>query len=199
MTTLTTWYSVFRHCTVKARPLATSFLGLHVEYDRHLRTLALSYPGYVDSLLARLRPEGVRSTDTPSIYTPPRFGSTAPQSPTVDPEPPASTAQRKDIQVAIGYLMYYGRLVDSRILQATCALASEQSTATLGTMKRLERLLGFVSGHRLGKIIFHASDMLLSVLSNASYLSRPLARSVAGSFHRLTRLLRPGLPPPLPS
>jgi hypothetical protein len=91
--------------------------------------------------------------------------------------------------------MYYGRLVDSRILQATCALASEQSTATLGTMKRLERLLGFVSSHRLGKIIFHASDMLLSVLSDASYLSRPRARSVAGSFHHLTRLLRPGLPP----
>jgi hypothetical protein len=119
---------------VKVHPLATSFLGLHVEHDRHLRILALSYPGYVDSLLARLRPEGVRSTDTPSIYTPLRFGSTAPQSPTVDPEPLASTTQRKDIQVAIGYLMYYGRLVDSRILQATCALASEQSTATLGTI-----------------------------------------------------------------
>ncbi len=52
------------------------------------------------------------------MYTPPRFGSTV-QSPTVDPEPPASTAQRKDIQVAISYLMYYGRLVDARILQAT--------------------------------------------------------------------------------
>ena len=38
--------------------------------------------------------------------------------------------------------MYYGRFVDSWILQATCALASEQSTATLGTMKLLERLLG---------------------------------------------------------
>jgi hypothetical protein len=91
--------------------------------------------------------------------------------------------------------MYYGRLVDSRIHQATCVLASEQSTATLGTMKRLERLLGFVSGHRLGQIIFHESDMLLSVLSDASYLSRPRARSVAGSFHHLTRLLRAGLPP----
>jgi hypothetical protein len=63
--------------------------------------------------------------------------------------------------------MYYGRLVNSWILQATCALMSEQSTATLDTMKRLERLLGFISGHRLGKIVFHASDMLLSVLSDA--------------------------------
>jgi hypothetical protein len=91
--------------------------------------------------------------------------------------------------------MYYGRLVDARILQATCALASEQATATLGTLKRLERLLGFVSGHRFGRIVFHASDMVLSVLSDASYLSRPRARSVAGSFHHLTRLPQSGLPP----
>ena len=54
--------------------------------------------------------------------------------------------------------MYYGRLVDARILQATCALASEQATATLGTLTRLERLLGFVSGHRVGRLVFHASD-----------------------------------------
>jgi hypothetical protein len=91
--------------------------------------------------------------------------------------------------------MYYGRLVDSRILTATCALASEQSTASLGTMKRLERLLGFVLGHLLGQIIFHAFDMLLSVLSDASYLSRPRIRSVAGSFHHLTCVPRTGLPP----
>ncbi len=91
--------------------------------------------------------------------------------------------------------MYYGRLVDARILQATCALASEQSTATLGTLKMLERLLGFVSGHRLGSIVFHASGMVLSVLSDASYLSRPRTRSVAGSFHHLTRMSQSGLSP----
>jgi hypothetical protein len=59
-------------------------------------------------------------------------------------------------------------------------------------MKRLERIHGFVSGHRLGNIVFHASDILLSVLSDASYLSRP---HVAGSFHHLTRMPRIGLPP----
>ncbi len=83
---------------VKAHPLATSFLGLHVEHDRCLRTLALSYPGYVDSLLARLRPEGVRSIDNSSIYIPPRFGFTAPQPPTVDSEPSASTTQPPNVR-----------------------------------------------------------------------------------------------------
>jgi hypothetical protein len=56
--------------------------------------------------------------------------------------------------VAVGHLMYYGRCVDARtrILPTICALASEQSSTTLGTLK-LKRLdldchLGFVSVHR---------------------------------------------------
>ncbi len=100
---------------VKAHPIATKFLGFTLKHDRQLRTFAISYPGYADALLTRLRPEGVKPCNTPSVYTLPRFGSTAPQVPTADTEPPASTAQRKDLEVAIGYLLYYGRLVDSRI------------------------------------------------------------------------------------
>jgi hypothetical protein len=96
--------------------------------------------------------------------------------------------------VAIGYLLYYGRLVDSRILPATCVFASEQSIATLGTVKRLNRLLGLVSAHRDGHRVFHASDMLLAVISDASYLSRPRARSATGSFHHLSRVPLSGLP-----
>ena len=85
----------------------------------------------------------------------------------------------------MGYLLYYGRCVDCRILTATCALASEQAHPTLGTMARLERLLGYVSAHPAARKIYRASDMILRVLSDASYLSRPNAGSVAGSYHFL--------------
>ncbi len=75
------------------------------------------------------------------LDSPPRFGSTLPQAPTVDTEPKASAAQCKELQVAVGYLLlYYGRTVDARILPSTCALASEQAIASLGTLKRLDRL-----------------------------------------------------------
>jgi hypothetical protein len=83
---------------VKAHPIATKFLGFTLKHDRQLRTFAISYPGYADALLTRLRPDGVKPSTTPSIYTPPRFGSTAPQAPTTDSEPPASAAQRKRMQ-----------------------------------------------------------------------------------------------------
>ena len=54
---------------VKAHPLAHKFLGFTIQHDRTARTLALSYPGYIDALLARLRPQGIKPCSTPSIYT----------------------------------------------------------------------------------------------------------------------------------
>ncbi len=72
-----------------------------------------------------------------------------------------TSSQFKELQVAVGYLLYYGRCVDCRILTATCALASEQAHPTLGTMARLERLLGYVSAHPAARKIYRASDMIL--------------------------------------
>jgi hypothetical protein len=58
-------------------------------------------------------------------------------------------------------------------------------------MAELDRLLGYVSAHRNGRKIFRPSDMVLDVLSDASFLSRPNATSVVGSFHHLCRVSDP--------
>ena len=139
----------------KAHPIASKFLGFAVSHNRTARTFTVSYPGYASHLLARLRPLGVPPCNSPSIYTPPVFGSRAPQSPTgPDLSPSATLTQAKELQVAVGFLLYYGRCVDGRILPATCALASEQASPTLSTMARLQRLLGYVEAHPDGRKIF---------------------------------------------
>jgi hypothetical protein len=102
-----------------------------------------------------------------------------------DVSPLASPAQSKELQVAIGYLLYYGRCVDARMLPAVCSLASEQAVPTSATMLRLDRLLGYAFAHPNGRKVYRASDMILRVLSDASYLSHPKAGSVAGSHHFL--------------
>jgi hypothetical protein len=171
---------------VKAHPIASSFLGFSLAHNRLTRTFTVSYPGYISTLLTRLRPHGVAHTASPFIYTPPSYGSHTPQSPTsLDTSPPATPSQSKDLQVAVGYLLYYGRAVDPRFLPATCALASEQASPTSDTMNRLDRLLGYAAAHPNGQKIFRASEMVLRSLSDASYLSRPRAGSVAGSHHFL--------------
>jgi hypothetical protein len=52
-------------------------------------------------------------------------------------------------------------------------------------MLRLERLLGYAAAHPNGRKVFRASDMILRAFSDASFLSRPNAGSVAGSHHCL--------------
>jgi hypothetical protein len=49
-------------------------------------------------------------------------------------------------------------------------------------MQRLDRLLGYAAAHPNGRKIFRASKMILRCLSDASYLSRPRAGSVAGGL-----------------
>jgi hypothetical protein len=179
--------SLSRFYQVKASPVATRFLGFTLDHNRAHRTLTLSYPGYIDAMLFHLRPLGVTPAASPSLYVPPHYGSSDPQRPTSDSSPPATPAQKQELQIAIGYLLYYGRCVNGRVLPATCALASVLTTATQRTMMELERVLGFVVAHRDGRKIFHPSDMLLDILTDASYLSRPKAGSVGWSFHHLTR------------
>jgi hypothetical protein len=135
----------------KADLIASKFLGFSVSHNRTARTFNVSYPGYASHLLARLRPLGVSPCNSPSIYTPPVFGSRAPQFPTGPDLSPSAThpEQAKELQVAVGFLLYYGRCVDFRILPATCALASEQASPTLSTMACLQRLLGYVAAPHL--------------------------------------------------
>jgi hypothetical protein len=49
-------------------------------------------------------------------------------------------------------------------------------------MQKMERLLQYVSKHRNIGIRYYASSMVLQNISDASYLSRPKARSVCGWF-----------------
>ena len=52
-------------------------------------------------------------------------------------------------------------------------------------MKAMHRLLNCAATHPDAAIQYRASDMILHVHSDASYLSEPQARSRAGGFHFL--------------
>ncbi len=64
-------------------------------------------------------------------------------------------------------------------------LGSVQSKPTLNDLRKMERLLQYVSTHQRHGIRFHGSSMQLQIQSDASYLSRTKARSVLGGIHYL--------------
>jgi hypothetical protein len=65
------------------------------------------------------------------------------------------------------------------VLMALSSIAVEQTKATEKTLSRYMQLLDYLAGHSDAKIRFHASDMILNIHSNASYLSEAKARSRA--------------------
>jgi hypothetical protein len=83
-------------------------------------------------------------------------------------------------------LLFYARAIDSTLLTAIGELATEQSQATKTTMEKLTQLLNYCASHPNSTVRFTASDMLLAVESDASYLSVVKGRSRAAGYFFLT-------------
>jgi hypothetical protein len=65
------------------------------------------------------------------------------------------------------------------VLIALSSIAVEQTKATEKTMAQCTQLLDYLLGHVDAKVQFHASDMILNVHSDASYLLEANTRSRA--------------------
>ena len=96
------------------------------------------------------------------------------KSPTVD----AKT--KKFIQQVCGKFLFLGRAVDSTLLCPISAIASQSSTPTEETLEQTHHLLDYLATQEEAVLTYNASEMVLAVHSDASYLSEPKARSRAG-------------------
>ena len=115
----------------------------------------------------------------------------------------------KRIQKIVGSILYYACAVDMTVLIALSSIASEQTKATTTTLQRSIQLLDYMATNSEAKVRFYASDMVMNIHSDASYLSEPQARSrtcghffmgsfptncepikLNGAFHVSTSILR---------
>ena len=77
---------------------------------------------------------------------------------------------------------------------ALSEIAGQQMKPTNKTMLRVNQFLDYMATHPDAKIRYHASDMILNVHSDASYLTAPNARSRAGGIFFLGSLPRDDCP-----
>ncbi len=75
--------------------------------------------------------------------------------------------------------MYYAQAVDMTVLAALSIIAINQTKATKRTMEQCIQLLDYLSSNQNARVRFHASDMVLNIHSDASYLSELGAQSRA--------------------
>jgi hypothetical protein len=160
------------------------YCGIQLDWDYDLRTLDISMPRYINNVLQRFQ-HPVPSSPQNGPYKPfPKKYGTAAQ----DPIPTDASASldsdgQKRIQQIVGALLYYARAVDNTILLSLSAIASEQSHPTQLTHARCLQLLDYCASHPHAVVRFKASDMVLNIHSDASYLSESHARSrIAGHF-----------------
>jgi len=175
-----------KHYEVTTDWEGTNYCGLDLDWDYDKRICDISIKGYVKKALQRFEhPPPSRPQHAPSKWTAPVYG--APQQFAEDED--TTQALRKEqtrlLREIIGTFLFYARAVDNTMLVALGTLAAAQSKGTEATMDAAVHLLNYAASHPDAIVRFRASDMILHVHSDASYLSEPKARSRVGGFYFL--------------
>jgi hypothetical protein len=144
---------------------ATVLSGMTLKCDYKHRTCDISMPGYVSNVLSKFQHDAPKNLQhTPSRYVTPVYGAKT-QYATKDETPPLTAKQCLTIQKFTGSVLYYARVVDPTFLMPLNDITMEQTKATKKTQA------AYVATHPDTTIRYHASDMILHIHSDASYLS----------------------------
>jgi hypothetical protein len=149
------------------------YCGIKLNWNYDNRTLDILMPGYIIKQLQKYKhaipAKPQHCLDTPQPH---QYGSKAQQPLPIDISPPLSDAKFKHIQRVIGSILYYARAMDLTVLMALSTIGSKQAHSTENTMQKTKQLLKYFATHSGATVQFHASDMILNIHPNASYLSR---------------------------
>ena len=100
-----------------------------------------------------------------------------------------SASAKTLIQQIIGIFLYYGIALDLTMLVAMGTLTTQQSKPTESLWNDITWFLNYAASHPHAKICFPASDMILHIASDGSYLSESKSRSrVGGIFYLSSKL-----------
>jgi hypothetical protein len=155
---------------------------MSLKWDYKSRTCDISLPGYVSNVLSTFQHDAPKHPQhTPSIYVTPVYGAKT-QNATRDETPPLTVKQCLNIKKVTGSVLYYARAADPTILMPLNDIATEQTKATEKTQAATNQLLDHIATHPDATIRYHASDMILYIHSDASYLSVSNAHSRLGGL-----------------
>ena len=150
-------------------------------------------PDYVHKQLIRYKPDPPRRPQY-SPYNPKQihYGKRSDDI-LVEPDSPILGQAKKNYsQKVVGSFLYYERVVDLTILLSLSTIAAEQANPTERTMQRVQHLLQYMHTNPNAIIQFRASNMVLNIHSDTSYLTASRGRSRAGGYFFLGSVPRNG-------
>ena len=156
------------------------YCGIKLSWDYTNRTVDLSMPVYIKRVLQKYKhlPPS-RPQHCPYQPQPKKYGKEAQDVIPPDVSDPVNEKRKKQVQQIVGSILWYAQAVDLTVLMALSTIAGEQANATKKTERTVEQLLDYLSTHPDATIRYRASDMVLNIHSDASYLSEAKARSRA--------------------
>ncbi len=156
------------------------YCGISPDWNYINQTVDVSMPGYIKKKLQEynhMLPG--RMQVCPYSPEPKKFGADAQTPLAVDSSPLFDEKGLKRVQIFVGSILYYARAVDMTVLMALSAIAVEQTKAMAKTMGRCIQLLNYLASNSEAKVRYYASNMVMNIHSDASYLSETKARSRA--------------------
>jgi hypothetical protein len=154
-----------------------------LKWDYDNRTCDISMPGYVSNVLSKFQHDTPKHPQhIPSRYVTPVYSAKT-QYATKDETPPLTAQQCLTIQKVTGSVLYYARAVYPTVSMPLNDIATEQTKATEKTQAATNQMLNYLATHPDATTRYHASDMILHIHSDASYLLVSNARSrIRGLF-----------------
>jgi hypothetical protein len=178
--------SIEKHYQISGDWTGSAYCSLQLDWDYKNRCVYLSMPGYIKAALQKFQhPTPTRPENAPHKWSPPVYGA---KTQYIEEHKDSPLLPQKDatrIQQLAGTLLYYARSVDPTLILPVNILASEQTQAIAATADKVIKLLNYCASHPEEKLRYHASDMILNIHSDASYLSEREAKSRAGGFFSL--------------
>ncbi len=98
------------------------------------------------------------------------------------------------MQKTVGSILYYAWAIDMTVLMALSTIAAKQTTATKRTLEKCTQLMDYLAHNADAKVRFHASNMIMKIHLDASYLSEAKARNRACGHFFMGWLLKNGNP-----
>ncbi len=176
-------------CVKSKYDLTTDWTGdlycgiVRLKWDYKQRTLDISMLGYIQKQLQKYKhasPPPPRPQHCPYAPMPKQYDGSEAQCPL----PPGKSLLLSDkdiehVQWVIRSILYYARTVNLTVLMALSTIASKQAKGTENTVLKTKQLLDYLAMHPNVTVRFHASDVMLNIHSDESYLSEANAHSRA--------------------
>jgi hypothetical protein len=143
-------------------------------------------PGYLKKALKLFQHQLKCTQDAPYPSVPIRYGAKQQYATQESMAPPLDANSKKFIQKVCSKFLFLGRAIDSMILCPVSAIAAQSSQPTEETMLHTQQLLDYLASQEEAVLTYNASDMILAIHSDASYLSEPKAQSCAGGHFFLS-------------